>query len=72
MTTPKKVKRMTFNDLLAETERREKEHAAKLAAMTPAERIKYEEARQRSQAEVEALLEKLRGPGFTEFRAPGE
>lgn len=70
MTTPKKAKTMTFEDIVAEADRREKAEVVRLAAMTPAEREAEEKSRIVASEEIEKILKQLRGPGFVEIRMP--
>lgn len=64
----KKLKVMTFADVIAEGERRAAEEAAKLAKMSPAERQAYEKAQKEAHEEIEKILKQLRGPGFVEIK----
>ena len=65
---PVMVKAMSFDEILQEAQAKQLAEEAKFNAMTPAEQVVYIEEQKKKEADREAILQKLRGPGFMELR----
>lgn len=65
---PKAIKGYTFAEVMERGRKLLEEEEAKIAAMTPEQRVEYAAEQAKKREEAEKILQQLRGPGFMELR----
>lgn len=64
---PKAVAVKSFASVIADATERAKQEQARINALSPAERKKWEKEETARSKELEEILKELRGPGFLEL-----